>query len=68
MYPSVLVTVPWPLVDTVRVYSGANVAATDWFCVMVRLQGPLPVQAPLQPLKPQPGAGEALSVTGVLER
>jgi hypothetical protein len=35
---------------------------------MVRLQGPLPVQAPLQPLKPQPGAGEALSVTGVLER
>ena len=26
MYPSALVTLPWPLVDTVRVYSGANVA------------------------------------------
>jgi hypothetical protein len=65
MYPSVLVTVPWPLVDTVRVYSGANVAVTDWSYVIVTLQEPIPVQAPPQPATSQPHAGLAFSVTCV---
>jgi hypothetical protein len=32
---------------------------------MVTVQGPAPLQAPLQPAKVEPAAGEGVSVTGV---
>jgi hypothetical protein len=69
MKPSVLVTLPLPLVDTVSVkYTGfwvkAAVTARFWF--MVRLHEPVPLQAPLHPVKYQPCAGDSFSVTGAL--
>src|ERR1700677_681840 len=69
MNPSALITVPLPLIVTVRLKLfgfWVNVAVTDWFSVMVTWQEPVPLQAPLQPAKLQPGAGLAFRVTGVL--
>ena len=64
MKPSVLVTVPLPVGVTVRgKLSWVNVAPTDRAWVMVTTQEPVPVQAPVQPLKLQPCAGVAFNVT-----
>ncbi len=64
--PSVLVTVPFPVVDTVNWWlCWVKVAVTDRFWVIVMLHGPVPLQAPFQPANVQPVAGVALSVTGV---
>ena len=68
MSPSVLVTVPLPLTDTVRLKKFGfcvNVAVTDWACDMTTVQEPVPLHAPPQPVKLQPGACMALRVTGV---
>ena len=40
----------------------AKLAATAVFCCMVRLQGPVPLQAPPQPVKEYPVEGAATSV------
>src|SRR5262245_35609789 len=45
---------------------GANVATTAWSVPMVTVHG-LVVQAPLQPMKTEPGAATAVSVTTVPE-
>ena len=69
MKPSVLVIVPLPAGVTVREkLSWVNVAPTDCAWVMVTTQEPVPVQAPVQPVKLQPCAGAAFSVTCVLLR
>src|SRR5437867_13316427 len=63
-----LVTVPTPVpaVVTVRTKVGVRVAVTVVAAVSVRAQGPVPVQAPpLQPVKTDPTAGVAVSVTTV---
>ena len=68
MKPSVLVMVPWPLIETV---SGVTVLGegrrlTDSFPVMVTVQARLlPEQAPPHALRLQPCAGFAFSVTAV---
>ena len=64
--PSVLVTVPLPLVDTVNRALELNVAVTDKFWIIVILHGPVPVQAPLQPVNAHPWFGLAFNVTCVL--
>jgi hypothetical protein len=43
----------------------AKVAVTLWFWLRVTLQLPVPLQAPLQPVKVEPLAGLALSATAV---
>ena len=59
-----LVTVPLPATLTLSVYwVCANVAVTLCAAFIVTTQLPKPLQAPLQPLKPQPSAGVAVSVT-----
>ena len=45
--------------------SCTNVAVTDSAAFIATVQPPLPLQAPPQPLKPQPFAGVAVSVTCV---
>ena len=40
-----------------------NAAPTDWLAVMVTMQEPVPVQAPLHPAKVEPPAAAAVSVT-----
>jgi hypothetical protein len=42
-----------------------NVAVTDLAAVIVTEQLPVPVQAPLQPVKEEPAAGVAVKVTAV---
>ena len=64
--PGELVTVPLPDTLTLSVYWGsANVAVTLCAALIVTTQLPTPLQAPLQPEKPQPFAGVAVSVTCV---
>jgi phage tail protein X len=63
-----LVTVPLPETLTLSVYwVCANVAVTLCAPFIVTTQLPTPLQAPPQPLKPQPFAGVAVSVTCVAE-
>ena len=62
-------TVPVPVPDlaTVRLYwFRVNAAVTDFAAVMVTVQVPVPVQAPLQPAKVEPVAAAAVKVTAVL--
>jgi hypothetical protein len=63
--PGVLVTVPVPVpaVATDRFRNGLKVAVTDWLSFMVRVQPPLPEQAPLQPRNPNPWSGVAVRLT-----
>ena len=64
--PGELVTVPLPATLTLSVYwVCANVAVTLCAAFIVTKQLPTPLQAPLQPEKPQPFAGVAVSVTCV---
>ena len=42
-----------------------NVAATDVAALIVTVQGPVPVQPPLQPVNVEPAAGVAVKVTAV---
>jgi hypothetical protein len=56
---------PVPEVATVRVQTGMNVAVTDRACVIETVQVPVPVQAPLQPVKTSVPVGVAVSVTEV---
>jgi hypothetical protein len=60
--------VPVPLVLVVRVQVGtvAKVAVTDRACVMETVQVPVPVQAPLQPVKADPLLAVAVNVTLVV--
>src|SRR3989442_5546075 len=63
----VLVTAPLPVpvVVTVRMKVGVKVAVTVVVAVRVRVQEAVPVQPPLQPVKAEPAAGVAVSVTSV---
>jgi hypothetical protein len=57
-----------PAVVTVSAYVAAvlaYVAVTDWAALIVTEQVPVPVHAPLQPVKVEPVAGVAVSVTAV---
>src|ERR1700722_17217354 len=64
--PGELVTVPLPDTLTLSVYwVCANVAVTLCAAFIVTTQLPTPLQAPAQPLKPQPFAGVAVTVTSV---
>src|SRR5947199_21706 len=67
MPAGVLVTIPAPVpaLETVSAKTGANVAVTVVAAVRVTVQGPMPVQVPLQQVKTEPGAGVAVSVTRV---
>ncbi len=66
-----LVTVPAPLPAFVTVsvnvagWTGAKVAVTDFAASIVTMHGPVPEQAPLQPVNVEPGSGVAVSVTSV---
>ncbi len=66
-----LVTEPEPDVATVNVYcgggAGPKVAVTDWLEFRVKLQLPLPLHAPPQPLRIDPDAGVAARFTTVPE-
>ncbi len=58
---------PVPLFVTVKVKALiAKVAWTDLAASMVTWHVPLPVQAPLQPVKEDPASAVAVSVTGML--
>ena len=61
----VLTTVPCPVPDQVTVSSGKRlkVAVTDAFALKVTLHGPVPLQAPIHPVKTEFEAGEAVRVT-----
>ena len=63
----VTLPVPVPATTTVTVFAveGANVAATEVLSLRVRLQDPVPLQAPDQPAKVEPAAGAAVNVTAV---
>src|SRR5437867_7480032 len=65
--PGVLVTAPAaPALKTVTAKTGVKVAVTAVAAVSVTMQGPVPVQVPpLQPVKTDPAAGVAVSVTTV---
>jgi len=60
-------TVPLPDLATVRLYLfRVKAAVTDFAAVMVTEQAPVPVQAPLQPVKVEPVDGAVVKVTEVL--
>ena len=63
--PGELVTDPVPVPDlvTVRVNAGLNVAVTVLFALIVAVHFPVPVHAPLHPVKTDPAAALASSVT-----
>ncbi len=60
-----LVTVPFPVLVTVRSALGAavNCAVTVWFPFITTTQAPVPLQAPPQPVKVDPPVGVAVSAT-----
>jgi hypothetical protein len=69
MPAGVLVTVPLPVMFTVRFFVVAGVvkvAVTVWSAFMETTQVPVPEQAPLQPVKVAGAVGLAVSVTAVL--
>ena len=58
------VPVPGPALVTERVkVCGLKVAVTDWAAVIVTVHVPVPLHAPLQPVKVEPVVGAAVSVT-----
>jgi len=60
------VPLPFPDLATVNAYwFRVKVAVTDSAAVMVTVQAPVPVQAPLQPIKVEPVAAAAVKVTEV---
>ena len=67
MADGVLVTVPEPvpLLLTFSVWGPWNVAVTLRACVIETVQAPVPVHAPLQPVKPAPALGVGVNVTDV---
>src|SRR5438477_472984 len=66
MNVSALVTLPFPAMATVSVsVSSVNEAPTVAAALVVTLQAPAPVQAPVQPVKCEPVAGVGVSVTCV---
>ena len=59
---------PPPIVLTVRLKpKGEKIAVTDWAVFIIRLQLPIPEQAPFQPENREPPPGAAVSVTWVPE-
>jgi hypothetical protein len=64
-----LVTPPLPVPELVTVSEyvdwSANVAVTEVFALSVTEQAPVPLHAPLQPVKVEPVAGVAVRVTAV---
>ncbi len=63
-----LVTLPPPVPALVKFSEklcSANVAVTDRAALIVIMQEPVPLHAPLQPVKTDPAAGAAVSVTDV---
>jgi hypothetical protein len=63
----VTVPVPVPAFTTVRVWLSLKVAATDLAALMVTVQAPVPVQAPLHPVNTDPAAAVLFRVTTVPE-
>ncbi len=63
----VTVPVPVPNFETVSASCGVKVAVTFSAALMVTLQAPVPVQAPLQPVNTEPAAGVAARLTTVPE-
>jgi hypothetical protein len=62
----VLFTFPLPCFDTTRLtLCAANVAVTVLLALMDTAHDPVPVHAPLHPVKVDPVAGEAVKVTEV---
>jgi hypothetical protein len=63
----VIVPLPAPALvsDNVNrgVGGGPKFATTDWFADIVTAQAPVPVHAPLQPVKAEPAAGVAVRLT-----
>ena len=63
-----LVTVPLPVPALLTVSAkvcGVKVAVTVVAALMLTVQAPVPVHAPVQPLKVEPAAGVAVNVTAV---
>src|SRR5438034_11842158 len=67
MPAGLLVTVPAPApaLETVSTRAGVKVAVTVVAAESVTVQAPVPEQPPLQPVKVEPAAGTAVSVTAV---
>ena len=63
----VTVPLPVPALVTVRVGFRVKVAVTDFAALMVTWQAPVPVQAPLQPVKVDPALAALVRVTTVPE-
>jgi len=67
MAPPDTVPVPVPDLETVRAYCfRVKAAVTDFAAVIFTVHVPVPVQAPLQPVKLDPVAAVAVKVTEVL--
>ena len=68
--PSSELTVPLPVPTLLTVTArlkrcGVKLAVTDCAALIVTVQMPVPVHAPLQPPKVEPAAGVAVKVIGV---
>ena len=60
------VPLPVPVIVNVRAkVCSVKVAVTDWAALIVTTQAPVPVHAPVQPVKVEPAAAAAVSVTDV---